>query len=112
MTALTIPKKEKKAIKDFKKQLSDKLGSNIVSVRLFGSKARGDFHKESDIDILVVLKQPTENQINFIYDTAMVLGNQYDVYLSVKIFSQKEFKYYKSIPTLFIQNILKEGFSI
>ena len=112
MAFLTIPKKEKKVIKDFKKQLSDKLEDDLVSVQLFGSKARGDFHKESDIDILVVLKNPLENQINFIYDTAISLSCKSNVYLSVKIFSQEEFNYYKSIPTRFIQNVLKDGMLI
>lgn len=104
-----IRQKEIKIIKNFSKQLSDKLKDNLVSIQLFGSRARGDFHKDSDIDILVVLKNPAEDQINFIYDTAMLSSCQYNVYLSVKIFSKKEFDYYKSIPTRFIQNVLKEG---
>lgn len=112
MGILTVSQKEEEIIKNLEKQLSDRLKSNLVSIRLFGSRARGDFHKESDMDILVVLKYPTENHINFIYDTAMLLNYQSNVYLSVKVFSLKELKYYKSIPTLFIQNLLKEGINI
>lgn len=108
----TLSKTEQKIIKDFKDQLKERLGDNIVLVKLFGSKARGDFHKESDIDILVVLKQPTEKQIDFIYDAVIQLTGEYGIYLSVKIFSEEEFNYYKSIPTRFITNILKEGVSL
>lgn len=111
-TISKISKIEKKAIREFKSQLSQKLGKDIISIQLFGSRARGNSGKNSDIDILVVLKKPTEEQINYIYDVAMRLTVQYGVYLSVKIFSQKEFNYYKSIPTLFIRNVLREGVSI
>ena len=106
---LTISKKEEKVLKDFKEQLVGKLKDEVVFIQLFGSKARGDFHKDSDIDILVVLKNPAEDQINFIYDTVIFLSCRCNVYLSVKIFSEKEFNYYKSIPTRFIRNVLKEG---
>ena len=47
---------EKQALKEFKNQLIKKFGSNLVILKLFGSKARGDFHKESDIDVLVIIK--------------------------------------------------------
>ncbi|NOY35562.1 MAG: nucleotidyltransferase domain-containing protein [bacterium] len=109
MLPLRMPKTEKRAIRDFKAKLSDKFKRDIVSVQLFGSKARGDFNEDSDIDILVVLKQPTESQINYIYELATSLIGEYGVYLSVKIFSEKEFNYYKSIPTRFIMNVLREG---
>lgn len=109
MAIKTLSVIEQKAVDDFKNQLLNKLGGSVLSVQLFGSKARGDFNKESDIDILVVLKEPKEEQINFIYDAVMSLCGEYGVYLSVKVFSEKEFEYYKSIPTLFIRNVLREG---
>jgi predicted nucleotidyltransferase len=31
---------------------------NLDQVILFGSRARGDHHADSDVDILIVLKQP------------------------------------------------------
>lgn len=106
---IKIPAAEKKIVKDFKNQLVFKFGEEVLSVRLFGSRVRGDHRKGSDIDILVVLKNPTEEQISYIYGLAMDLTYENDIYVSVKIFSESEFNYYKSIPTLFIQNVLKEG---
>ena len=48
---------EKKVIKSFVKELKEKLGNEIITIRLFGSKVRGDFEKDSDIDILAMLDQ-------------------------------------------------------
>ncbi|MGQ0574028.1 MAG: nucleotidyltransferase family protein [Pseudonocardia sp.] len=39
----------------FRDELRRRYGSRIRDLRLFGSKARGDDHPESDIDILVLL---------------------------------------------------------
>ncbi len=112
ISKITIPKKEKEAIKSFSKRLYDELEGNVVSILLFGSKSRGDYRKNSDIDILVVLKNPSEDQINYIYGVVMDLVSEYKIYLSVKIFSEKEFEYYKSIPTMFVRNVLKDGIRI
>ncbi|MFN3466455.1 MAG: nucleotidyltransferase domain-containing protein [Candidatus Brocadiales bacterium] len=48
---------EKKAVMELCKGLREALGENILSIRSYGSKARGDFTEESDIDILLVLKR-------------------------------------------------------
>ena len=43
-----------KAIQALKKDLINRFGSD-VELRIFGSVARGDYHEQSDIDLLVVL---------------------------------------------------------
>jgi len=112
MIRTTILHEEKEAIKDFSKRLYGELESNIVSILLFGSKSRGNYKKDSDTDILVVLKNPSEDQINYIYAAVMDIVSEYKIYLSVKIFSEKEFEYYKSIPTMFVNNVLRDGIKI
>ena len=112
MQKIAIPKIEEKVIEDFSKQIYRELGGDVVSVLLFGSKARGDYKKNSDTDILVVLKNPSEDQINYIYGVVMDLVGKYKIYLSVKIFSEKEFEHYKNIQTIFINNVLRDGIKI
>jgi predicted nucleotidyltransferase len=112
MSDINITPTEEKAVAEFKKRLSEREGLGLVDVYLFGSKARGDAGEYSDIDILVILEDPDEEKIGYIYDSAIEATGEEDIYLSVKIFSRKEFEYYKSIPTVFIKNILQEGESI
>lgn len=109
---LKLPVNEKAALLEFKQILKKQLGTNVRMIQLFGSKARGDWRKESDIDVLVVLRKTTDDQINFIYDTVMSLCGKYGVYLSVKIFSESEFKYYRHIPTIFMRKISKEAITV
>ncbi len=42
-------------IKKFTKEIMKKYGSMIKSVVLFGSSARGSWHKESDIDVFIIV---------------------------------------------------------
>lgn len=42
-------------VQTFRDDLRARFGARIRDLRLYGSKARGDDHEESDIDILVLL---------------------------------------------------------
>ncbi|HUU63330.1 MAG TPA: nucleotidyltransferase domain-containing protein [Dehalococcoidia bacterium] len=41
----------------FIKELGENLGDEMLSVSIFGSEARGDFYKDSDIDIFILVKE-------------------------------------------------------
>ncbi len=55
MSALTTD--ERNAVAEFARLLREKLGALVKEIILFGSKARGDSERESDIDILIVLSR-------------------------------------------------------
>lgn len=52
-----MKKKVEKVLKEFKSELQSLYGDNLVSVILYGSQARGEANKDSDIDVLVVLNE-------------------------------------------------------
>jgi predicted nucleotidyltransferase len=52
---------ERKAVNSFVEQLEENLGDHILDIRLFGSKVRGDFHRDSDIDIFILVKERTSD---------------------------------------------------
>ena len=51
-----LPPAEREALTHFVSWLRQRYGDDLLSVVLFGSKARGDFDDESDLDVLVVLR--------------------------------------------------------
>jgi len=63
---------EEKAIGELKKKLTDMLADKLYKIILYGSKARGDYDRESDIDLLVVVNNldlPTSEIISsIVYD--------------------------------------------
>jgi uncharacterized protein len=109
---LKLNKQEKKAIKGFKKELNKELGEQIVEIKLFGSKSRGDANKNSDIDILVVLKEDSERNKDKVFDIVQSVLLEYEILLSPVIFNKEEYDYLNNIPTIFMQNLKFEGISI
>jgi len=55
-----IPK-EKRALLELKKKLSDRFPD--IEIVLYGSRARGDYEKFSDIDLLILLDGPVNTKV-------------------------------------------------
>ena len=107
-----LNKKETLAVKEFCGKIKILLKKNLVNIRLFGSKARGDFRKESDIDILLILKKKSWDLIDKIYDVVIDVEIEHNSQISLKIYSEAEFNRIKDYETFFYKNITKEGVSL
>ena len=49
-------------------------GARLKRARLFGSAARGDWTRESDIDVLILLDQVTSEDFDYLIVTATHMG--------------------------------------
>lgn len=103
---------EQKALKEFKDKLAKKFGPNLVMVKLFGSKARGDFHKESDLDVLVVIKNLKKQDKDFISVLSWDLLTKYSIFISEIIFSASEWETYQIKRFSLARNVEEEGVKI
>ena len=85
--------------------------NKLRDVYLYGSYARGDYHKESDVDILVSVDlEPTEisEYRQSIAAIASDLSLKHDITISVTMKSAMQFhKYMNVIP--FYKNVIEEG---
>lgn len=104
-----LAKKEQSAILEFQKQLEFILRSNLVSLRLFGSKVSGKDTKDSDIDIFVLIKRSSPAIKNEVIDLAFEVNLQYGVYISPRVVSLNLFNNPVFQITPFIKNVIKEG---
>ena len=110
---MILPEKnEQEALKRFKELLIQQFGSEIVSIRLFGSKARGDSHKESDINVLVTTKKDDWHLKEEIGKVATKILLDVGVYLSVKVMGQTLQQRLLYVGSPFIRNIMSEGITI
>ncbi len=107
-----LRKEEQIAVRSFIDQVKSFLKDDLISIELFGSKARGDFDKESDIDILIILWERSwaiSHQISIIA-TEINLG--YDCNISPVIYTQAEYQKNQQFNTLFVQNLKKEAIAL
>lgn len=61
---------------------------NVVDMRLFGSKARGDFDPDSDLDILIILENADWTVRDQIHLLAARVSLEYDVLINTHLFSR------------------------
>lgn len=54
LTAAQLTASERQTIERFASRLDDALGSDLHALWLYGSRARGTGHAESDVDLLVI----------------------------------------------------------
>ena len=80
-------------------------------VILFGSQARGDAREYSDWDLLVLLdkdKKTSEDDEKFAFPF-VIMGWEKGAYISVKLYTKKE---WEAHPSIFRYNVENEGIEI
>lgn len=101
------------AIKLFKKKLKEIYGERLVDIILYGSLARNEQEKESDIDLLVLLKNYKNywDEVHRIGDIEFEINSYFDfkVLISAVPALAKDFK---SKKTPLFLNIKREGISV
>ena len=112
MRTMILNEKEKLALKKFRMRIEEVLSDNLVEVKLFGSRARGDARKDSDIDILVITADGDWHVRNVIYDIATDILLDDGICISPKVINKKEYGYLYKIKTPFIKNVIREGITI
>lgn len=105
--------KELEAIKELKRRLKETYGEKLKEIRLFGSKARGDFDPESDIDIFLLFNSDIDWKFeNEVWDLAYEIDLQFGVLFNVIIFSTKQLKDPKMRILPFFRSVKKEGVKV
>ena len=112
MTHLTLDADERRALEIFLDRLLRRVPAAVEQVDMFGSKARGDSHPESDIDIMVVLDVVSESKANAIYDAVIDTLLETGIYLSALVYGGNEFRSLMAERTPFMQNVAEEGITL
>ncbi len=81
-----------------------------AEVRAFGSRARGDATRESDLDVCVVLDQPATREVkDWIGDVAWEAGFEADRILNTLVFERRTLEEGPLSASPLVAHILREG---
>ncbi len=96
-------------IDQFLAALTYKLADQLHGVVLYGSKARGDFTPESDIDLLVIVDDDDWVIGNLISDIASDLSVEHDVLLLPHVVSFERWQKMAAAPFSFFRKLFRDG---
>jgi predicted nucleotidyltransferase len=103
---------EQQALACFRQALQSFLGENLLSLRLFGSRVRGEGTEESDLDVLVVVQKKDRALCRRIVEESLEVDLAYDTNLAPTILSADEYRQNKQYGTPFYHNVEREGVSL
>ena len=103
---------EKAALTEFKAGLVGLLGTQLIELKLFGSKARGDDRPDSDIDVLVIVTSDDWHICDVVYRAATDVLLQTDILISPKVISENLFDQLKREDTFFLRNISRDAIAV
>lgn len=99
-------------IQAVKKELQALYGDRLAKLILYGSYARGDFHEESDMDFLVVLK---DEEIRFMKELDRMREPMLQISMDHGIAISDHpttLKRYQDSQFLFYKNVRREGIEL
>ncbi|MEW6096404.1 MAG: nucleotidyltransferase domain-containing protein [bacterium] len=114
MKRARLNKTEEKALSEFKDRLLKEFGKRIVLIKLYGSRARGERHWYSDVDILVVVKRLTKKFKEKVLDIECEIDEKYGykAHLSPSEMSLSKYKWMLRRRWPFIVNVEEDGIEL
>jgi predicted nucleotidyltransferase len=112
LSQIKLKPEERRAINAFSRRLKKALGKQLVSVLLFGSKARGESRRDSDIDVFVLIRRQTVSSLSKVAEVASDVWWDYDVEISPVTYDLFEEERNLEIGSPFFDSVYREGLPI
>ena len=100
-----LTREERQAVEAFVTELCQQYPDRVQDVMLFGSKARGDSHPDSDIDILILVDDDDWRFSHAISRLAARISLNYDVLLGPRVICHSRWRRSLLYPTVSSEGI-------
>ncbi|HXF84451.1 MAG TPA: nucleotidyltransferase domain-containing protein [Anaerolineales bacterium] len=106
---VNLADEERTSIRLLLERLIERHSDEVQQVVLFGSKARGDFDTDSDIDLLVLVKNESWELRNSIWSLAARIELDYNVLFNVHVIGIERWKQMTLDQFSLCRNVEKDG---
>ncbi len=104
-----LSENEKIAVLKIKEGVFEIAGNRLRGFYLFGSKARGDFDSESDVDLAIIVENLDRTLKRKILDIVVKIETEYLVVISSLVLSWEDFSNLKARERRIALDIENEG---
>jgi predicted nucleotidyltransferase len=104
-----LTSREQAAVGEYLAHIRDAFPGRILSVTLFGSKARGDSDPESDLDLLLVVDGESRQFRSQLWRIASDVSLEYGLVISVRVFGQERWAQTRRLRLPLYRAIAAEG---
>jgi predicted nucleotidyltransferase len=103
---------EQAGLKTLLKKLREEYSDQVRQVILFGSKARNDSHSDSDLDLLVLVKDESWALRYSIWKLAAHVELEYDLLFNIQVISLERWQAMTQAGFSLCQNVAREGIAL
>jgi hypothetical protein len=96
--------------REYSRRLRERLGDNLVSVTLYGSRARGDAREGSDFDLIVRVRERTDEVRELALEVDVEMMNEFEELFVGVVYDEREWERAERFP--FGWNVKREGLSL
>jgi len=100
------------ALRDLKDAMEKLLGKDLIQLKLFGSRARGDADADSDLDVVLIAGNLTRKRRREILDQVADIELEHLTPISLLLISQEDFRRLLSRERRIAVDIEREGVPI
>jgi predicted nucleotidyltransferase len=104
-----MEKERENQLEELKRSLEDLLSPQAFKMTLFGSRARGDYLDESDVDVAILVRGLTREMKNRILDRVAEIELAYLLPIAALVLSEEEFDHLKKRERRIAVDIDREG---
>lgn len=112
LSQIKLKPEERRAINAFSRRLKKALGKQLVSVLLFGSKARGDSRRDSDIDVFVLIRRQSLSSLSKVAAVTSDVWWDYNVLLSTVTYDLEEQARNTKMGSFMFEEVRTQGVEI
>ena len=101
-------------LREYREAISQIMGEQLSRMILYGSYARGDFKKDSDMDIMILADIRPEEISNYadrVYDVTYDFETRYGMEINPSIQSVQTYEQWKKVSPFYI-NVEKDGLAV
>ena len=110
MSASAASKNDMKVAREYARRLKKRLGDNLLSVTLFGSRARGTAREGSDFDLIVRVKSRADDTREAVLDVNVDMMDEFEMLFMGMLYDEKEWSRAKRFPLGW--NVDREGIAL